>query len=797
MELNKLWKVAPLAHEKAVVQGNAYRMTVLTERLIRLEYQQEGRFEDRPTQAVLNRAFPVPAFMVRETETCLEIITTHLHLTYDKQPFSQTGLRIALRGQYSYYTSIWYYGDSASNLMGTARTLDEADGAVPLTPGLLSREGHAVMDDSRSMRLHPEGECIPAGEDHTDLYFFGYGRDYVQCLKDYYRLCGPVPLLPRYALGNWWSRYYRYDEASYRELIGRFEKEEIPFSVAVIDMDWHITDIPSDYGSGWTGYTFNKELFPDPCRFLAWLHEKGMHVTLNDHPADGVRAFEEMYPAMAKAMGVDPQSGKPLTFDAGNPAFFKAIFEHVFHPYEDMGVDFWWIDWQQKGGTTVKGIDPLWTLNHVHYLKNARHGKRPMTFSRFAGHGSHRYPIGFSGDSFITWESLHFQPYFTATASNVGYCWWSHDIGGHMHGIRSDELAQRWVQFGVFSPILRLHASGSDYTRKEPWHYGPEAEENIKRFLRLRHRLIPYLYTMNNRCHEAGEPLMQPMYYQYPNAEEAYQVPNQYYFGSELIVCPITSPADPQACLASVDAWLPEGLYYDFFLGRPYLGGRKIRLCRGKNAMPVFAKAGAILPMDGSERLQNSAPLPGRIGLMVFAGADGDMELFEDNGLVPGDPGYRSLRTAFALRQKEGLRLTIRAPQGDASLLPAGRQYAVHITGIGNTLPDSCLADGKACAFTASFDDHTGRLTVEPNASGEQDIELAWRTAPKLPLPDFREDIKAILLVAQLSVPLKEAITRIIEKPEPAMAMIGELHLLDMPPVLHAAIIEILSSYVC
>lgn len=261
-----------------------------------------------------------------------------------------------------------------------------------------------------------------------DVYFFGYGHDYLHCLKDFYHLCGRTPLLPRYALGNWWSRYYRYSEEEYKALMERFELERIPFSVAVIDMDWHLVDIDPQYGSGWTGYTCNRELFPEPQRFLAWLHEKGLRVTLNVHPADGVRAFEDPYLTIAAEMGMDPEKGDAVEFDITDPNFLRAYFKFLHHPLEDEGVDFWWIDWQQGGVTKVPGLDPLWMLNHYHYLDSGKRGNRQITFSRYAGLGSHRYPVGFSGDTIVTWESLDFQPYFTANAANVGYGWWSHDI---------------------------------------------------------------------------------------------------------------------------------------------------------------------------------------------------------------------------------------------------------------------------------------------------------------------------------------------------------------------------------
>lgn len=173
----------------------------------------------------------------------------------------------------------------------------------------------------------------------TDLYFFGYARRIHDALHDYHQLTGPVPLLPRWALGNWWSRYHRYSETEYRTLIERFETEGIPFTVAVLDMDWHVTDPDPCYGSGWTGFTWNRTLFPDPERFLGWLHERGLKTTLNLHPRDGIRAFEDCYDRMARAVGVDSKSGSSIEFDASSPVFMSAYFDQIIHPMESQGVD--------------------------------------------------------------------------------------------------------------------------------------------------------------------------------------------------------------------------------------------------------------------------------------------------------------------------------------------------------------------------------------------------------------------------------------------------------------------------
>ena len=393
----------PAALEGNMVTGERYRITVLTESLFRLEYSEDGIFEDRATQMVFFRDFPQVKYRVISGEDGIEIHTSRVHLKYNEKEFSSHGLSIQVKGNLSAYHSIWHYGEEIHDLGGTARTLDEANGAIPLEHGIISRFGYSVIDDSKSQVLLEDGWIEPRKKGIRDLYFFGYGHNYKEALNDFYRLCGKTPMLPRFALGNWWSRYYKYTEESYMELMERFERENLPFTVAVIDMDWHLVDIDPKYGSGWTGYTWNREFFPDPERFLRRLHEKGMRTTLNVHPAEGVQAHEEMYQEMAEVMGVDVEAEDPVLCDPASPEFMEAYFQYLHHPREKEGVDFWWIDWQQGSNCKIEGLDPLWIFNHFHFLDSKRNGKRPMTFSRYAGPGSHRYPIGFSGDTVITW----------------------------------------------------------------------------------------------------------------------------------------------------------------------------------------------------------------------------------------------------------------------------------------------------------------------------------------------------------------------------------------------------------
>lgn len=782
------------ASASAVVQGATYRFTLLTSKLIRIEYAADGLFEDHPTQTVLNRQFAVPEFRVIEDDKQLQIITEHLHLYYLKGEFNSSSLYIDLKGQFSEWGSRWYFGEQPETLKGTYRTLDLADGAVALDEGVISKDGFSLIDDSESCLLTEEGWVEPRKADVIDLYFFGYGREYLQAIADFYRLTGVTPLLPRQLLGNWWSRYWKYDEAELSTLLNRFTDEDIPFSVCVLDMDWHLVDIDAKYGSGWTGYTWNKELFPDPAQFMSWLHEKNLWVTLNLHPAAGVRAYEEPYPQMALALGVDPDSKEPIPFDFSDKKFVDAYFRILHHPQERDGVNFWWLDWQQGCTSQIPGVDPLWMLNHYHALDLSRDGKRALTFSRYAGLGSHRYPIGFSGDTYINWDSYAFQPYFTSTASNVGYGWWSHDIGGHFRGGKDDELSARWVQFGTFSPILRLHSSLSIFNGKEPWRYNSDACNTIKQHLRLRHQLVPYIYTMNWRNHKQLAPFIQPIYYHFAYDEQAYQVPDQYFFGSELMVCAITSKLDPKIGLASSNVWLPPGIWTDFFDGTVYQGDKQIQLSRDLSRQPVLAKAGAIIPMMSHKPHDNKIGIPDALEILVFPGKDNVFELYEDDGESSQyQQGHYAL-TKMELEWGNDVTFKISPVTGEQRLVPKSRAIKVLFRGYQNTEQLTVTANGKMLECQSDYDVGTQTLTLDIGQHDSQSSLLITFTGNNL-LSDnsnWLEKLYALLDQAQIDFDLKEQIYTLCTGNKDQINKVLQLQSMALDKVLHDALLEVM-----
>ena len=570
-------------------------------------------------------------------------------------------------------------------------------------------------------------------------------------------------------------------------------------------------DIDSKYGSGWTGYTWNKELFPKPRRFLQKLHDKGMRVTLNVHPADGVRGHEEMYLEMAKEMGVDYEHEDPVACDPANPKYMEAYFKYLHHPREKEGVDFWWIDWQQGNHCKIEGLDPLWIFNHYHFLDNKRNGKRPMTFSRFSGPGSHRYPIGFSGDTWSSWESLDFQPYFTASATNIGYGWWSHDIGGHMGGCKDDERTARWVQSGLYSPIMRLHSSCSEFNGKEPWRFKKETEMVMGDALRQRHQMMPYLYTMNYRAYKESMPLIMPMYYDYPEIHDSYQVKNQFMFGTKLLVAPITSKRILGLNVAEVKVWLPEGIWHDIYTGMVYDGNRMLHMYRDLNSIPVLAKAGAILPFTDEISSKEAIKNPSSLRLKVYAGADGSFELYEDDNETCAYEKEDCVKTIFTYAEAENVEFVIKPAQGNLSLIPNMRSYIIELHGfekitgkakavvteevIGKEV--TVLVDGEAVESMISYD--AGRHTIVaqvPEVEVTKEIKIRIdKNLIKLE-NNVKETCFKFLNQAEIEFFLKDQIYALVQKENRLPVLISQLHTMNLEEKLLAVLIEILTAKV-
>ncbi len=635
----------PVADPKAVVvEGNA-RFTVLTPQLVRMEWSSDGRFIDSPSLVFVNRRLPVPVYRASSEDGWLVIRTAGLTLRYKKDSGEFAGNNL----QIDYYLDgtplVWHPGEKdTANLHGTIRTLDGVKGAVALAPGLLSRDGWDLVDDSRRPLLdNSKWKWVMnrPRDEVQDWYFFGYGHDYEKALGDYVKIAGRIPMPPRFAFGAWWSRYWAYTDEELKSLVNQFSNHNVPLDVLVVDMDWHQTfdlrwskHVLDQAGEtkGWTGYTWNKILFPNPAEFLDWCHMKDLKVVLNLHPASGIQPWEESYPAMARAMGINPASNKYIPFDPTDKKFAENYFNLVLHPLEKMGVNFWWIDWQQWDTTKIKNLNPTWWLNYTFYTDMQREGvARPIILARWGGLGDHRYQIGFSGDVITDWSSLRFQPYFTSTAANVGFGYWSHDIGGHIPGTVSPELYTRWVQWGAMSPILRTHTTRNADAERRIWAYPyPYAKAMRDAFL-LRYKLLPYIYTASRNAYDTGVSMIHPLYYEYPDANEAYEFGDEYFFGNDLIVAPVVDPISEDSLVSAEDVWIPPGTWIEWYSGQRLQGPKVVERHYALDEIPIFVREGAVIPMQTKVQKADIGSVDPLV-LRIFPAQTGSGTVYEDEG---------------------------------------------------------------------------------------------------------------------------------------------------------------------
>jgi alpha-glucosidase (family GH31 glycosyl hydrolase) len=723
----------PVAGPASIVLSGAARFTILTDHVIRMEYATDSTFIDQASLTFVNRRLPAVTFTTSEDNGWLIIKDKFASLHYLKNsgPFTNKNLYIEYKDPQHSFT--WRPGmKDKKNLKGTARTLDGVSGKfsyygfkkLQLEDGILSRSGWTLIDDSqRPLFDHsdwPWVEGRPAGE-KQDLYFFAYGSDYKADLYDFTQIAGKISMPPKFAFGIWYSRYWAYTEQDFKDIVAGYKNNNIPLDVLVIDMDWHLTDksspeIFNQYNpkpDGWTGFTWEKKYFPDYKEFLSWTNDQQLQTCMNIHPASGVQRHEAAYPAFAKAMGIDTTNHPAIPFDITNKKFAQNYFDILLHPYEKAGVDFWWLDWQQWGGTNIKGVNPTFYLNYVHFSDMQRQGKRPLIFHRWGGLGNHRYEIGFSGDYFINWKSLDYQPTFTANAANVGFGYWSHDIGGHMNPIskkdkQDPELFTRWVEWGAYSPIFRTHATNDGCIERRMWKYPAADLSAMRKVLQQRYALLPYIYTMARYAYDSAISLIHPMYYEFPDMDRAYHLEHQYFFGNNMIVSPITRSMKGKDSISQT-VWLPEGKWYDYRNNTLLQGGKDIKQNYALDQVPVFIKAGSIIPTQ-TPKLRITGSILDTLILTVYPDQTASFNLYEDEG---NNEDYRKNIYSFT-------RFTYQKTEAGSTfnIMPDGKTFpdqvierAYEIRIVSTEKPTQVTANGKSQNW--SYDDQRKITTIK------------------------------------------------------------------------------------
>lgn len=768
---------------QTVFKGQFYRITVLSDMLVRLEFSEEGYFEDRLTEFARFRNFPIPQMKVDQNEKYLDITTKYFNLRYEKEKafngskYSPDSiLRIKLLDASN---KEWYYGHpEARNYYGIVTNLDKTtdpfieesevkdlkhvkrkieDYLESKVKGLYSTDGFASIDDSKTNFIDEDGTIVFNDKKRIDMYVFLYNKDFGTCLQNYFMLTGMPPLIPRYALGIWWNKndFYYFDDI--QKLLIDFNKYKIPMSILLLGDNWHLKD-KSNLSRFNSGFTFNRDLFYKPTEFTNYMHERGVRVGVSLDPSEGIHPHEPKFDEMAKAVGVSDK--QVLPFNVFDKEFVIAYFKNLIDPLYKLGIDFFWINYRN-----LKDKKTNDALNYYHFNDCSKmEDLRPMILSRYTTVAPHRYPIHYSGETLVSWNTLKTLPYFNSTASNLGLSWWSHDIGGYKDGVEDAELYSRYVQYGAFSPIFRFSAKYGRYYKREPWKWDVKTQSIVRSYCQLRHRLIPYIYSEAYKYHKVGLPLIQPLYYQYPEIYDETDYKNEYYFGTELFVSPITKPKDQVMNRSVEKIFLPKGTWYDFKTGKKYLGNKRYILFYKDEDYPVFARDGSIVCMADLENNLNITNPPETMEIHVFPGKSNQYNLYEDDGFSNlHKDGYYLLTRVDYNYMTNNYTLIIRPVEGKTGIVPAKRNYRIRFRNTREANDVIVYIDNEKVQCDSYIEDTdfivevnevptTKQLTI--NCKGK-DIEI---DAVRL----INEDIDSIISDLQIKTNLKVELGNII-----------------------------------
>lgn len=665
-----------LANPKSIVKGEKYRFTILTERLIRLEYSEDGVFEDRATECVFNRRLDVPKFDVMEDARMVTIVTDYFKLFYVKNsPFKSNRVSSTNNLKVEFLENIdptkpnryWYFGmPEVKNYGAPGFELLEKKKKVKLDKGLFSLDGFVTIDESSSMVIGEDGVFSKKEHESTDLYLFVYLNDFSKCLEDYYKITGFTPLIPRYALGNWWNRNYKYDDDDLKELVTNFKEKKIPVSTIILNHDWHLRNSKKNTD---TGFTFNTSVFRNPQETIKFLHDNGIKLGLTINPFEGFTNIDSVYNETVKYLPPDKDGVVP--FNVYDPKVIDVYLKFYIHQLDNMGVDYYFIDYNDKSK-----LKDLFVMKHYQYYDMMKYiNRRPLMYAYNACLCPHRYSVLYSGKSVVSWDTLREIPLFNIHSTNNGVTWWGHDIGGYHNGIEDNELFIRFVQLGTFSPILKLSAEAGKYYKREPWRWGIKTYDITKDYLQLRHRLIPYIYSEAYKLSRFGTPFLYPLYY---TRSEMYDDPlyhNEYYFGSELFVSPILTSKDYVMDRVIHKFFIPEGTWYDFITGKKFPGNRRYVSFFKDQDYPVFVKMGAIIPMASGNDIFSTKP-PVNMEIQIFPGKSNNYLMYEDDGETNLYLKNNYVLTSIDYNyMPNNYTVIIRALEGKGDIVPPVRNY--------------------------------------------------------------------------------------------------------------------------
>lgn len=750
------------ANPKSIIKGEKYRFTVLTENLIRMEYNENGLFEDRASEHVFNRWLDIPKFDVMEDARMITIVTDYFKLFYIKNnSFKGNRVAPACNLKVEFLENIdpnkpnrfWYYGMPEVKNYGTPGFEVLGVKKFKMSKGLYSLDGFFTIDDSNALIIDEDGVFIDRTDNSLDIYLFVYLNDFSKCLHDYYSITGFTPLIPRYALGNWWYKNHTYNDQKLYDLVIKFKENKVPVSTIMLNNDWHIKNQDNNFG-----FTFDTSLFNNPVNTIAFLHNNNIKLGLTVNPFNGLSNVDPVYTETVKYLQTNDKGIVP--FNVFDPKFVDVYLKFYIHQLDSFGVDFYFIDSADKNK-----LKDLFALKHYQFYDMFRYsGRRPLVYGYNSEISSHRYSILYSGKSVVGWDTLKQIPWFNVNCANGGVYWWSHDIGGYHNGIEDNELFTRFVQLGTFSPILKLSSEDGKYYKRAPWDWGVKTFDITREYLQLRHRLIPYIYSEAYKLSKFGSPLLYPLYYTNSAMYDDPLYRNEYYFGSQFFISPIVTSKDYVMDRVIHKFYIPEGTWYDFITGKKFPGKRRYVSFFRDQDYPVFVKMGAIIPMAYGDDIFSTKP-PQNMEIQIFPGLSNNYVMYEDDGETNLYLKNNYVLTSIDYNyMPNNYTVIIRALEGKGGVIPSLRNYKFVFRNTKKAEDVTIYRDYEVIPFESYVDGTNFIVEVKnvPTFGHQLTVNCKGNDIEIDAVRIINDDIEGILSDLQIKTEQKEQIDKIM-----------------------------------
>ena len=630
------------------------RVQVLGDHVVRIERRGAHGFEDRETFTVRQRLSATePGHSCREGENAV-VKTRHYRVVLPDDRDGLAGVRVETAE-----------GTTLCELSNAIPAVTDLPSPFALPAVWLMGDRPRVVPPPWGALPPPPGNDSPSSgwdlaNDAPDIYvFFPAASGYGAFRRDFLALTGSIPLVPLYALGLWYSRYHPYGEEEALAVIDRFRASGIPLDVFVADTDWRV-------GAS-CGYAVNETLFPDLERFVRRAHKRHVRIMLNDHP--------------------EPQG--PNALDPEELRFRRKGLTSLL----EKGIDLWWFDrnWHTHLHAPAPGLErEIWGMRLYHDItRDFAPDRRPLILSNADGidngwrrapahPAAHCFPVWWTGDTRASWLYLRGGVENSVNGGIHSLTPYVHeDLGGH-HDQPDRELYVRFLQFGAFSPVARIHCTRG--VHRYPWEYGEDATRMVGDYFRLRYRLMPMLYSAAAEAHRSGLPLLRRCDLEWPEHPEAADS-TQYLLGDDLLVAPVLAPAG-EGERAGRFIWLPPGEWQDAWSGQIHRGPATIGTTCALHEYPLYIRRGGVVLSAPSRESTGSAVWPDLIADAFVPSGEGGFtrRLYEDDGESTNHERGEWAETLFHLhRAAHAVSLEMAPGAGREGIRPARRSCTLRI----------------------------------------------------------------------------------------------------------------------